>query len=267
MSGLPLLQRINFKYNLLSQMEFGAISTTPKLLSVDFRFNLFSYVPEAFVNWFILDINRESSISLLMAGNPFECGCFLAYIVRVTGKEYYYPIELEDVDEFVCVTPVYVEGTKLVQLDTNQFWCPLDLCVIPGCDCYNRTTDSAPVIICNEINTVSNLHAHPFPGSTVIFKCIGCLVLGYELPNDSFSGLGHLQTLILSNTSLTSIASGTFSDLSSLETLSLENNQLYELSSREMIDMTSLMDIDLHGNKLEHVEDNLFTSNHFISSR
>ncbi|XP_033642561.1 toll-like receptor 7 [Asterias rubens] len=263
-SSLPLLRTLDFKCNLLSHVEFGAISTLPKLISVDFRFNQFNYVPEGFVDWFIVDINRESAISLFMAGNPFECECYFAYLVRVTGKQYYYPIQLNDVNEYVCETPSLVRGTKLMQLDKNKFWCPLDPCVIPECECYNRTIDNGLFILCNGINTVSNLHAHPFPVSMVIFECIGCFVMGYDLPNDSFSGLRHLQTLILSNTSLTLIKPGTFSDLSNLETMSLKNNQLYELRSREMINMTSLLDIDLHNNKLEYVEDDLFTSSQRI---
>ncbi|XP_071805354.1 uncharacterized protein [Asterias amurensis] len=159
-SSLPLLRTLDFKCNLLSHVEFGAISTLPKLLSVDFRFNQFKYVPEGFVDWFIVDINREWAISLFMAGNPFECGCHFAYLVRVTGKVYYYPIQLDDVDEYVCETPSLVKGTKLMQLDKNKFWCPLDPCVIPECECYNRTIDNGPIILCNGINTWMQANYH-----------------------------------------------------------------------------------------------------------
>ncbi|XP_022090260.1 toll-like receptor Tollo [Acanthaster planci] len=262
--NLPLLQEINFRNNSLSQLEWLAFAFTPKLILVDFRFNDFSLVPEKFIDYFIVEVQRET-IRTFASGNPFSCGCLLSLWLKQNAKNLG-PVELVDIEEFVCEAPSFVKGKHFMQVEKESFWCPLESCVIEGCHCFNRTIDNAPIIICSE--EVAMADFGELPVTMVTFECLGCLVnTGISsIPSDSFAGLSHLESLKLIGNNLTFIIQGTFSDLSSLQLLSLGNNQLYEIDSDEMKSLVVLKTVDFHGNRLHHMGPDVFASSRGLQS-
>ena len=249
-----------------------------KLRYVNLRMNLISTLSN-------IDLDVASGnllqVNYLLAGNPFNCDCHLAWLKQLSDLQNTYSqgaFIIRDRNSIYCTTiSSFRDGFEagglmknipatsfLCEYKEHCFLCPCceaDVCscyhVCPeNCTCYNSNDWNSNVIDC----FTAGLTAVPLRISVraTLLDLSGNFL--QRIVPGNFDDLSVLRKLYLNSSHVCEIRAGSFKHLSSLTDLDVSNNLLQVLVPEMLEGLNNLKILNLRNNKISLIAEHAFDS-------